>query len=176
MSLLRRGISAAVVLGAVAIGLAPSPVFADGSLRVEGAFTVSYMRPSAVDYCAASGGNLSIEAQGIGSISGVGPLLLTVKKCLTFSDATYAGTFQLRDGAGGTLTGRYAGVQNAANANGFGPFQGTLTVASGTGRLRHVRGSLTFTAVASPASTDASGLTVNGMAYYLVRGSLSSAD
>jgi len=74
--------------------LAPTPVLADDSVRSDGTFTVSYMYPSAVDYCAPSGGDLSIEAQGIGRISGLGPMFLTVKKCLKFADWTLALTWR----------------------------------------------------------------------------------
>jgi len=45
-----------------------------------------------LDYCATGG--LPIEAQGIGSVSKLGPMFLTVKKCLTFpgSVGTYTAT------------------------------------------------------------------------------------
>jgi hypothetical protein len=60
--------------------------------------------------------------------------------------------------------------------NGYGPFQGTLTFTAGTGRFSNASGVLSFTAVASPASVGVSAPTVNGMAYYLVKGNLLSPD
>jgi hypothetical protein len=54
----------------------------------------------------ASGGN-PIEAQGIGNISRLGPLFLTVKKCGTLqgSVVTLLGTFKMTAGNGDTLEG-----------------------------------------------------------------------
>jgi hypothetical protein len=160
------------------IVLLPQAVLADDDVPIKGTFTVSYMRPSAVNYCASPTGTTAIEAQGIGSITGPGPLFITVKKCFTFSTLTYAGMFMLSSGpsgAGDTLTGIYAGTQRAADENAFGPFDGTLTITGGTGRFRHTTsGVLTFTAVATPASVSAVAGTpkVNGNAYYLVRGKM----
>src|SRR5215203_4866413 len=161
---------ALLALVVAALALAPAPVRADNdNVRVDGTFTVSFTRPSAVDYCAASGGDLSIEAHGIGSLTGMGPMFMTVKKCLKFVDLTYAGTFTMTAGNGDTLNGTYAGTQTPANENGFGPFEGTLTVTGGTGQFEHATGGLTFTAVASPASVGSTGK-LNGTAFYLVRG------
>jgi hypothetical protein len=176
MRLMRKALCALLV-AAAAVALTATPVRAGDSVRIEGPFTVSYMGPSAVDYCAASGGDLSIEAQGIGRISGLGPMFLVVKKCFRFADFTYAGTFTMTVANGDTLHGIYAGTQSPPDENGFGPFQGTLTVTGGTGRFRHARGALDFTAVASPASVGAGPApTANGTAYYLVRGSMVSPE
>jgi hypothetical protein len=60
--------------------------------------------------------------------------------------------------------------------NGFGPFQGTLTFTGGTGSFKHASGALTFTAVATPVSVGGIAPTVDGNAYYLVRGTVSSLD
>jgi hypothetical protein len=73
---------------------------------------------------------------------------------------------------GDTLTGTYAGTQEAANENGYGPFKGTLTVTRGTGRLRRARGALKFMAVGSPTSVGVTAPTANGMAFYLVQGNM----
>ena len=160
--------------------LLPQAVLADDDVPIRGTFTVSYMRPSAVDYCGGAAGTTAIEAQGIGSIKGLGPLFITVKKCFTFATLRYAGMFILSSGPSGTgdtLTGIYAGTQRAADENAFGPFDGTLTITGGTGRFRHTTsGVLTFTAVASPPSVSAVPGTakVNGNAYYLVRGKMTS--
>jgi hypothetical protein len=166
-----------VVLAAIAVTLLPKGLLADNDdVAIRGIFTVSYMRPSTPDNCG-PGGGISIEAQGIGSISRLGPMFLTVKKCYTPATRIYAGTFTLRAANGDTLTGTYAGTQNAPDPSGFGPFQGTLTVTGGTGSFRHAtKGVLSFQAVASPASLSATSGLVNGTAYYLVQGNMESAD
>ena len=170
----RRGLRPATVsLLALAVVCAPVPALADDRLRLEGTFSVLYTYPSAVNYCTAGAGegNVSIQAQGLGNISGVGPLFLTVKKCFTFADGTYEGAFSMSAGAGHTLTGRYEGTQGPLDENGFGPFTGVLTVTGGTGRFLHARGPLTFEAVAGPDSLGAGAVpTLNGSAFYLVRG------
>jgi hypothetical protein len=130
-----------------------------------------------VDYCGGAPGTTAIEAQGIGSIKGLGPMFITVKKCFTFSTLTYAGMFMLSSGPSGvgdTLTGIYNGTQRPGDENGFGPFDGTLTITGGTGRFSHsTSGVLAFTAVASPVSTSATPSKFNGTAYYLIRGKMS---
>jgi hypothetical protein len=142
-------------------------------LRVEGAFSVLYAYPSAVNYCdaGANDGNVSIEAQGLGTLEGLGPLFMTVKKCYTFADSSYAGRFMMSAGDS-ALYGTYEGTQGAADENGFGPFRGVLTVTGGTGRFREARGRLTFEAVAGPDSIGAIPSTLNGTAFYLVRGTV----
>ncbi len=131
------------------------------------------MHPSATDYCAGNGG-VPVEAQGIGSVSRLGPLFLTIKKCLTFPGGlgTYSGTFKMTAANGDTLEGTYAGTQDFSlvDENGFGPFQGTLTFTGGTGNFKQAGGALSFTAVAAPASVGVTVETVNGTAFYLVRG------
>jgi len=176
MRLARTSILGLVVLAGVAAVLAPKAVLADESVNVDGTFSVSNMVPSARDYCGPSGGDVSVEAQGIGRISGLGPLFLTVKKCFTIAAGTYAGTFKMTAGNGDTLTGTYAGTKDSSltDENGYFPFQGTLTVTGGTGRFRHARGDLSFTAVASPRSVGVTSSTTNGMAFYLVQGEMLS--
>lgn len=169
---LRSSIVSLLALAALAVVGVPTPALADDRVRLEGTFSVLYTYPSAVNYCVAGAGdgNVSIEAQGLGSISGVGPLFLTVKKCFTFADGAYDGTFTMSAGTGHALTGRYEGTQGPLNENGFGPFNGVLTVTGGTGRFRHARGRLTFEAVAGPDSLGAGAVpTLNGTAFYLVR-------
>ena len=179
MRLLRNSVLGVLVLAAIAVALAPKAVFADEGVPIAGTFAVSYMRPAAPSavtgpYCASGG--TPIEAQGIGSVSRLGPLFLTVKKCLTFPVAfpagVYTGTFKMTAGNGDTMEGTYEGTQNFSlrDENGYGPFQGTLTVTGGTGRFSHASGVLSFTAVTSPVSVGFTAPTVNGMAYYLVRG------
>ena len=70
------------------------------------------------------------------------------------------------------LHGTYEGTQGSLDENGFGPFRGVLTITGGTGRFRNTTGRLTFEAVAGPDSVGAIGSTFNGMAFYLVRGTV----
>jgi hypothetical protein len=179
MRLLRNSIFGVLVLAAIAVALAPTRALADDDgVPIQGTFVVSPMHPSALSYCASGG--VSIEARGIGNISRLGPLFLTVKKCLTSvgTAGTYVGAFKMTAGNGDTLEGTYAGTQDFSlkDENGFGPFQGTLTVTGGTGRFSNASGVLSFTAVVSPASVGATASTVNGMAYYLVKGSMLSPE
>ena len=175
MRLVRNSVLGVLVLAAVV--LTPKAVLAEGG-PVTGTFAVSAMSPSAVNYC--DSGGTPVEAQGIGSVSRLGPLLLTVKKCLTFPVSfpagTYTGTFKLTAGNGDTLDGQYAGTQDFSlvDQNGFGPFQGTLTVTGGTGSFSHARGVLSFTAVVGPFSVGVTVPTVNAMAFYLVQGNIVS--
>ena len=114
MRLLRNSVLGVLVLAAMAVALAPKAVFADDDgVPIKGTFAVSYMRPAAPSavtgpYCASGG--TPIEAQGIGSVSKLGPLFLTVKKCLTFPVAfpagVYTGTFKMTAGNGDSLKGR----------------------------------------------------------------------
>jgi hypothetical protein len=182
MRLLRNSILGMFALAAIAVALAPKTVLADHDVRIKGTFAVSFMRSSAVDYCAGGGGT-PVEAQGLGNISKLGPLFLTVKKCsVTVGNAvTYAGTFKLAANAANdedTMQGTYAGTQDRSlrDENGFGPFQGTLTVTGGTGRFKHASGVLSFTAVSSPVSVGVTAPTANGMAFYLVQGTMSSPE
>ena len=175
----------ALVLAVTAVALTPTSVLADkdGSVPIAGTFTVSFMRPSALDYCEFEGtpGGTAIEAQGLGNISKLGPLFLTVKKCsvLVGNIATYKGTFKLTAGNGDTMEGTYAGTQDRSlrDENGFGPFQGTLTFTRGTGKFAHkTSGALSFTAVSAPVSVGVTAPTGNGMAFYLVRGDMLSHE
>jgi len=154
MRLLRHSVLGVLVLAAVA--LTPRAVLADDDgVPIQGTFTLAVMRPSALNYCPSDGN--SIEAQGIGNISRLGPLFLTVKKCATVvgSAVTYAGTFKMTAGNGDSLNGTYAGTQDNSlrDENGYVPFQGTLTFTGGTGEFSHASGILRFTAVATPVST-----------------------
>jgi hypothetical protein len=173
MRTLRKAVLAALMLAAVAGSWAPKAALADERARVEGTFSVSFMYPSAVNYCATAGANVGVEGQGLGKMSGLGPMFLMVKKCFTFADGTYAGMFKMTADNGDIIVGTYAGIQRANDENGFGPFDGTLTVTGGTGRFWHARGALKFRAVASPTSAGVTASTVNGMAFYLVSGSIS---
>jgi hypothetical protein len=178
MKLQRKFVHGVLGVAAVAVALAPKAVLADDGGPIQGTFTVSVMHPSAVSYCASGG--TSIEARGIGTISRLGPLFLTVKKCLTFpaggSVGTYAGKFEMTAGNGDTLKGTYIGTQDSSllDENGFGPLQGTLTFTSGTGRFSDASGTLSFTSVARPVGV--TGTSINGIAYYLVQGHMWSPD
>lgn len=181
MRLIRNSVLGVCVLAALAV--APTAVFADDhGVPITGSFTVLAARPAAPSpitgpYCAGGIGT-PFEAQGIGSVSKLGPMFLTVKKCLTVvnGQGTYVGTFTMTAGDGDTLEGRYDGtvVLSSVDENGFRPFQGTLTFTGGTGRFVHARGALSFTAVASPLSTGVTVPTANLMAFYLVQGNMVS--
>jgi hypothetical protein len=175
MRRITRLVSGVLVLAAVF--LTPKAILADDDgLPAQGTFALTYMFPSAVDYCASGG--TPIEVQGIGHVSRMGSLFLTVKKCLTFPvgfpAGTYTGTFKMTAGDGDTLKGKYAATQDfsMSDSNGFGPAQGTLTVTGGTGRFSNASGVLSFTAVVSPVSVGVTAPTANGMAYLLVRGNV----
>ena len=162
------GLAIALVLAALAF--MPKAALADSGVPIDGSFAVTAAAPSAIDFCTREGtpSGISIEARGIGSASEFGPLFLKITKCLTFpgggSVGTYAGTFAITAGNGDTLNGTYAGTEDFSglDANGFGPFQGTLTVTGGTGRFSDASGVLSFTA------TD----TAFPQVYYLVHGTL----
>jgi hypothetical protein len=185
MRLPQNSILGVLALGAMAVAISPRAVLAhkEKTVPIAGTFAVSFMRPSAVDYCAIEGtpGGTAIEAQGIGNISKLGPLFLTVKKCaVTAGNAvTYKGTFTLTAGNGETLEGTYAGTSDRSlrDENGFGPFQGMLTFTEGTGKFKHTAsGVLSFTAVSGPVSVGVTAPTGNAMAFYLVRGSMLSPE
>ena len=177
MRLLRNSVLGVLVLAAVAVALAPKAVLADRDrVRVTGTFTVATVSPSAVDYCASGG--TPIEFRGLGNISRLGPLFLTVKKCATVVGGvtTYAGTFTMTAGNGDTLDGTYAGTRvGLPNENGYGQHQGEFTFTGGTGSLRnHGSGILSWTAVTSPRSVGVTTPTVNQSAFYLVQGTMLS--
>lgn len=154
----------ALLLAAVA--LTPRAALSHEGEPINGIFAVSAVFPSAVDFCTSEGtpSGISVEAQGGGSVSGLGPLLAKITKCTTFEPSgieLYAGTFELTAGNGDTLNGTYTGRDTALyDANGFGPFDGTWTFTGGTGRFS---GAISFTAVFA---------SVNNMAYYAVQGNL----
>jgi hypothetical protein len=183
MKRLRSSMFGGLALAAIAVTLTPGSASADDRVRIHATFAVTYMRPAAPSpvtgpYCASSG--TPIEAQGIGNVSKLGPLFLTVKKCLTFPVAfpagVYTGTFTMTAGNGDTLEGTYAGTQDFSlkDENGFGPFQGTLTFTGGTGDFIHASGELTFKAITTPVWSNPTPPTANGMAYYLVQGNMAS--
>jgi hypothetical protein len=175
MRLLRNSVHGVLVLTALAVALAPKAVFADHqhAVLIKGTFTEAFVIPSAVDYCASGG--TPVEFRGIGNISKLGPLFLTVKKCKTVVDGvpTFAGTFTMTAGNGDALTGTYAGVRvGLSDENGFAQFQGTLTITGGTGSFTHASGVLSFTAVTSAFSVGVTAPTVDGVAFYLVQGTM----
>ena len=96
----RRNSLAAMLMALSVVALAPTPARADDRVRIEGTFSVLYAYPSAVNYCGDGAGDdrVSIQAQGLGNIPGLGALFLTVKKCYIFADGTYAGSFTMSAG------------------------------------------------------------------------------
>jgi hypothetical protein len=176
MRLLRNSVFSALVLAAIAGALASKAVLADDDgVPIKGTFTLSGMFPSALNYC--PGGGNPIEAQGIGNISRLGPLFLTVKKCGTLqgSVVTLQGTFKMTAGNGDTLEGTEAGTIDLSlkDENGYLPSQATLTFTGGTGRFSHASGVLSVTAVQSPTSVGVTRGTVNLTVSYLVQGNMS---
>ena len=187
MRLLRNSVHGVLVLAAIAVALAPKAVFADDdhAVRITGTFTMATVSPSAVDYCASDStpiefrGGTPIEFRGIGNISKLGPLFLTVQKCATVIGGvlTYAGTFTMTAGNGDTLGGTYAGARIVLpNENGYAQHQGAFTVTGGTGRFSHASGVLSWTAVTSARSVGVTAPTVNQQAFYLVQGTMWSRE
>lgn len=172
IGLLRSAILATFVLTGVAVICASTTVLADDGGMVVGSFSVTYTFPSVVAFCAPADGDVSTEAQGLGRLSGVGPVFVTVKKCFRLSDFRYLGSFTITASNGDTLRGTYLGTASAPDENGFGPFQGVLKVTGGTGQFARLRGELQFGAVASPSSPGTSAGTLTGTAYYIVEGTL----
>jgi hypothetical protein len=164
-------------LGALllAAALTPKAALAHEGEPSDGTFVVSVAVPSALDFCTSEGtpNGISVEAQGSGIVSGLGPLFLKITKCVTFAPSglgTYAGNIEMTAGNGDTLKATYAGQDTALNdPNGFGPFQGTWAFTGGTGRFSHASGALSFTAIFSGSVNDSA---ANGQAYYLVRGTI----
>src|SRR5258708_5616521 len=111
MRLLGNSKLGVLAFAAIAVAWTPNTLLAhDGGAPIQGTFAVSFTRPSAVSYCAGPG--ISFEAQGIGNISKIGPLFLTVKKCLTVEGVagTFVGRFWMTAANGDSLEGTYAGT------------------------------------------------------------------
>jgi hypothetical protein len=167
---------AAMLVALSVVASAPTPARADDRMRIEGTFSVLYAYPSAVNYCVDGPGDdrVSIQAQGLGNIPGLGALFLTVKKCYDFAGETYAGSFTMSAANGDALHGTYEGTQGPYDENLFNSFWGVLTITRGTGRFRNTTGQLRFSATSGPDSVGATELpTFNGMAFYMVRGTVS---
>ena len=179
MRLLRNSVHGMLVLATMAVASSPKAAFADRdhAVPITGTFTEAAVLPSALDYC--NGGGTPIEFLGMGNISKLGPLFLTVRKCATAVGGvlTYAGTFTMTAGNGDTLGGTYAGARIVLpNENGYAQHQGAFTVTGGTGRFRHASGILSWTAVTSARSVGVTAPTVNQQAFYLVQGTMSSHE
>jgi hypothetical protein len=179
MRLLRNSVLGGLVLAAVAVGLPPKEVLADDDgVPVKGTFVVSFMYPSAVNYCASAGN--PIEGRGLGNMSGLGPLFLTVKKCGTRSGniVTFHGTVTMTAADGDTLEGVETGTADVTltDENGYRPSQGTFTLTGGTGKFSGARGDLSWTAVQSPTFVGVNAGTSNGTVYLLVTGNLLSPE
>ncbi|MEO8677541.1 MAG: hypothetical protein ABI665_00755 [Vicinamibacterales bacterium] len=172
----RRSLAAMLVALSVVVS-APTPAHGDGGVNIEGTFSVVYAYPSAVNYCGDGAGenSVSIQAQGLGNIPGLGAMFLDVKKCL-IDWTTYSGTFTMSAGNGHVLRGTYEGTQGPYNENGFSPFGGVMKVTGGTGRFRNMTGRLTFEAVSGPDAVGAIASTFNGTAFYRVRGTVSPGN
>ena len=179
MRLLRNSVTGVLVLAAIAAAVAPKEILAnDDGVPVNGTFEVSFMYPSAVNYCASAGN--PIEGQGLGNISKLGPLFLTVKKCGTRNGdiVTFQGTFTMTDVNGDRLEGVETGTADVSltDENGYRPSQGTFTFTGGTGKFSGASGALSWTAVQSPTSVGVNVGTANGTVYLLVTGNILSHE
>jgi hypothetical protein len=179
MRLLRNSVLGLLVLAAIAAVLTPKEVLADDDgVPIKGTFVVSFMYPSAVNYCAGAGN--PIEGQGLGNISTLGPLFLTVKKCGTRNGdiVTFHGTFTMTAANGDTLEGVETGTADVSltDENGYRPSHGTFTFTGGSGKFSNVSGALSWTAVQNPTSVGVNAGTANGMVYLLVTGNIQSSE
>jgi hypothetical protein len=172
--------SCVLVLAVIAVAVAPKVLSADDGMSVKGSIKVSAIVPSVTDYCASGG--TPIEAQGVADISGLGPLYVTVKKCLTFPGGppvgTWIGTLTLRASNGDTLTTAYSATEDFSltDSNGFTPGQGTVTITGGTGDFTGASGVLSFTFVQCPSSVGVATKTVNAAVFYLIQGDILLPD
>jgi hypothetical protein len=174
MRLLRNSVLGLLLLAAF-IAFAPKEVLADDDgVPIRGTFVVSFMYPSAVNYCAGAGN--PIEGQGLGNISGLGPLFLGVKKCGTRNGdiVTFHGKFTMTAANGDALEGIETGTADVSltDENGYRPSQGTFTITGGTGRFIHASGALSWTAIQNPTSVGVTAGTANGTVYLLVTGNI----
>ena len=127
-------------------------------------------------HACASANNFYVEAQGIGDTS-LGTQFVEVLKCFDPNGfgglGSYAGTLMTTAPNGkDSLTWAYSG-QNTTLADfyGFGPFDGTLTIAGGTGKFEGAHGSASFTAASGPTFTAGpSPIQNTGTAFYSVHG------
>jgi hypothetical protein len=175
MRLLRNSVLGVLVLAAIPVALAPKEVLAhDDGVPVKGTFVVSFMYPSAVNYCASAGN--PIEGQGLGNISRLGPMFLSVKKCGTRNGniVTFHGTFRMTAADGDTLEGVETGTADVSltDENGYRPSQGTFALTGGTGKFSGASGNLSWTAVQNPTSVGVTAGTANGTVYLLVAGNV----
>jgi hypothetical protein len=160
-----------LALAAVAAALAPNPVLAGEGTPVHGNFSVAFTSGTNPKSSCAPG--FYVEANGIGSASGLGTLFLGVTKCFIV-DATcaagygYNGSFTMNQpDSANSLTGTYKGCLDFYGgffSSTFFPFHGVLTVTGGTGRFEGAQGSLKFQATSSGVSL---------MAFYAVEGTVS---
>ena len=151
---------------------------------------------SACNKCLQTQGSFFVDAQGIADTT-LGPLFAKVLKCALPPGSTkqtqfgtYAGTLTLSltppvtppsliQPPKDVLTLTYEGKNDdAGDFYGFGPFDGTLTIESGTGKFRGANGTLTFIAQGG-ASVPATELGVTpspfvamGNAFYLINGTI----
>jgi len=147
-----------------------------GTLTVQ--FVISQICAPGDTNCTACTGanNFYVEAQGIGDTS-LGTQFVEVLKCFDPNGfgglGSYAGTLTTTAPNGkDSLTWAYSG-QNSTLADfyGFGPFDGTLTIAGGTGKFEGAHGSASFTAASGPTLTAGpSPIQYAGTAFYSVHG------
>jgi hypothetical protein len=147
-----------------------------GTLTVQ--FVASQICAPGDTNCTACTGanNFYVEAQGIGDTS-LGTQFIEVLKCFDPNGfgglGSYTGTLTTTAPNGkDSLTWAYSG-QNTTLADfyGFGPFDGTLTIAGGMGKFEGAHGRASFTAASGPTFTAGpSPIQYAGTAFYSVHG------
>ena len=160
-------------LAAISCAVAPQTVLAH-DIPINASFAVAFAggpNTGNVSYCGGTADPTVIEAHGNG-FSTIGPLAFSLQK--TQAGPVFHGCLTLTAPNGDTLTATYDAKGSAPpNANNFSPATGTLTFTGGTGVFSGATGSATFTAVFN-SFYPAIGMTpVQGMAFYVVQGTVS---
>jgi hypothetical protein len=187
-----------IALAVMLVAVKPRATHADEGVPFRGTLSVQF---TGSQVCASGDTNCTtcvgvgnssfyVEAQGIANTS-LGPLFVGVLKCFNPVGGpqhfgTYAGILTTTAPNGkDSLTWAYSGKNdNGGDFYTFGPFSGTLTITSGTGKFVNAHGSATFIAASGPSFTATafpgppSPFSMAGMAFYFVEGTvlLQNAD
>ena len=170
-----KRILTSLALAAMIFAVAPQAALADEGAPFKASFAVAFAgTPNTgtppVTYCGGAPLLMVVEAHGDGS-STLGPLGFSLQK--TSGGGLFHGCLTLTAPNGDTLTATYDATATApTNANHFTPASGTLTFTGGTGRFSGASGSAHFTAVFA-GFYPSLGPPVQGMAFYLVEGTVS---
>ena len=164
-----------LTLAAMTFAVAPKTARAEEGAPFKGSFAVTFAStPNTttppVTYCGGAPLLMVVEAHGDG-YSTLGPLGFSLQK--TSGGGLFHGCLTLTAPNGDTLMATYDATATApTNANHFTPASGTLTFTGGTGRFSGASGSAHFTAVFA-GFYPSLGPPVQGMAFYLVEGTVS---